>query len=344
MSLHFLVMQADSLVYGTIIKEYVVCEKLGEGGFGSVYRVMKKMQSFAMKVIAKAQISDVDDQRRLQLEIDTMAYIKSPHLVALHDFFSDNDNFYLVMDYCQGGDLAEYLYNNVNLRESVAATIFKQIVLGVSYLHSHGIAHRDLKPHNILFTSFPHVKVGDFGLCGYAQVDKMKTFCGSPCYTAPECLSRIEYHGRAADMWSLGVILYELVTGHHPWDITNLPNMVKQICAGKYTMPVAVSPACKDLIQSLLRVKPTDRMKSDQVLSHPWLKLARSRTSTLAPPSLRRSAIVFKLTRSGTDPHCGIISPFERDLAAEIEVVRGTKSRPIQQLLLARRSQETNKL
>ena len=276
---------------------------LGEGASGSVYRVVKAGLSYAMKVISRKQITDIGDKRRLQREIDTMTHINYPFLVAMHDFFSDADNFYLIMDYCQGGDLYEHLKKRGGLREAQAATIFKQIVMGVAFLHAQGVAHRDLKPHNILFTSAQNVKVGDFGLCGYIESEHMNTFCGSPCYTAPECLRRIEYNGCAADVWSLGVLLYEMVTGHHPWDVTSLPRMVQQICAGKYACPRTLSSSCQDLLERLLTLSPTKRITTSEILAHPWLRLASARAFSLREPLIRRSALVFKLTRTKTDPH-----------------------------------------
>lgn len=306
-------MRAESLCVGTAVNDYVIAAKLGAGAFGAVFKVTKGGNTFAMKVIEKTELQNPGDKRRLQRELDTMAYIKHPNTVSLLDFFTDRYNFYLILEFCQGGDLASHLAKESPLREKNIAAVFKQIVTAVAYLHAQGIAHRDLKPENILITTFPNVKVSDFGLCGFTSNGKMETFCGSPCYTAPECLSRIQYEGPPADVWSLGVILYELVTGRHPWDIANVPKMVKDICSGKYTIPMSVSQSCQDLIRSMLKVKPADRITCERILQHPWLKMAGSRgQSTKLPPLKGPGIVTFTESpeRSAARTDSGIVSPF----------------------------------
>ena len=267
---------------GTVLNNYTFEKALGTGAFSAVYRASKlneggQAEIYAVKVIPKENIAQAADKERLQRELDTMAFLQHPNIVQMHDFFTDSNNFYLVLDYCPGGDLAEYLVSQPPMREQQVATVFKQIVSAIAFVHSHGVAHRDLKPQNILITSFPTVKVTDFGLCGYIDDKKMKTFCGSPCYTAPECLQGVQYEGAQADVWSLGVILYEMVTGDHPWNVTNIPKMVQQITSGKYTVPSSVTPACEELIKGILKVKPSESLTCYKILGHPCKKIASSR-------------------------------------------------------------------
>jgi serine/threonine protein kinase len=204
-----------------------------------------------------------------------MAVLDHPSIVRLYDFFEDDKNFYLVMDFCNDGSLLNYVVKNGKLAEPVAAFIYQQICSAVRYCHERKLAHRDLKLENVLIEKLPKIKVADFGLCGFVDPDiLMSTFCGSPAYCAPECLARMAYDGPKSDMWSLGVILFSMVTGSHPWNCDNQSVMMRQILGAEYTIPGYVSADCKDLIGKLLRLTPDERLTADQVLEHQWLKLA----------------------------------------------------------------------
>ena len=276
------------------LNHYHVDEELGSGGFSVVYRVEDKNTGikYAAKVFPKTNLSHPGDQERFQREIDAMAYLKHDNIVALKDFLWDANNYYLIMDLCEGRELLSYVTEHKKLDEPLAALIFRQIVDAVRYCHSRGVAHRDLKPENVLFSTFPHVKVADFGLCGYVKESQlMKTFCGSPCYCAPECLCKVQYDGREADVWSIGVILFLMVTGQHPWNVVNTSMMTRQILKGSYTVPKTVSDECKDLIESMLKVDPKERITVDKIAAHPWLTRAEEATTGDAEPSLMELAM-----------------------------------------------------
>ena len=315
-----------SLVKATLAEhKYSLGNELGAGSFSTVYTCInaKSKQKFAVKVFSKSNLKSKEDEGHFQREIDAMAYLRYDNIVALHDFFWDKENFYLIMDYCPGGELFQFIVENKKMEEPIAALVFKQIVGAVAYCHSYGVAHRDLKPENILFTEFPHIKVGDFGLCGYISEEKlMKSFCGSPSYCSPECLCRIQYDGRLSDIWSLGVILYAMVTGEHPWDVSNTSTMLKQIMKGSYKCPSYLTTPCKDLISKMLKVKPKDRIPLDQILEHPWMKfseyaledepptlgLSLSRLRLQAPTTIEK--LSSSSSRSSHRSDHGIICPF----------------------------------
>jgi serine/threonine protein kinase len=180
------------------------------------------------------------------------------------------------MDFCPGGDIFQYIVKNDKIAEPLAAYLFQQIASAINYCHQLGIAHRDLKPENVLIETFPQIKVSDFGLCGFiAPHEMMQTFCGSPCYCAPECLSRVSYDGRLADIWSIGIILFAMVTGSHPWTITNTSLMLRQILKGNYTVPAHVSPKCRELLQGMIKVDVPQRLTMAQVMAHPWMACAQ---------------------------------------------------------------------
>jgi serine/threonine protein kinase len=234
----------------------------------------------------------------------------------------DSANFYLVIDLCSGGELFDYIVEHDRLDEPTAALIFHQIISAIAYCHSFGVAHRDLKPENVLIVDFPYVKVADFGLCGFiSEQQLMRTFCGSPCYCAPECLCRIQYDGRKSDVWSLGVILFAMVIGEHPWNVTNTSIMLRQILKGAYTVPGYISPACKNLIQSMMKVNPVDRISIERLVEHPWLKLAESAPTkpnfkapplVIPPPQPTSIKDISEASaRAAQKSDSGIFSPFQ---------------------------------
>lgn len=304
-----------------IVGNYSVISELGVGSFSTVFKVQHdhSKEIFACKVFPKSNLADRGDEERFQREINAMAFLRHPCLVALHDLISDNQNFYLILDFCEGGELFDYLCDHDRLDEPTAAYIFKQLVEALNYCHSFGVAHRDLKPENILIAKFPQVKISDFGLCGYISNDKlMHTFCGSPCYCSPECLCRVQYDGRKSDIWSLGVILYAMVTGEHPWDISNTNAMLRQILKADFTIPDYVSMECQNLIYNLMRVEPDERFSLDEILNHPWIEIAaQPKYPKLTMPSYDdvKGPSIEELSsasaQSSQRSDHGIISPFE---------------------------------
>lgn len=154
----------------------------------------------------------------------------------------------------------------------------------------------------------------------------MRTFCGSPSYCAPECLSKIKYDGRQSDVWSLGVLLFSLVTGEHPWNVTNAAVMLRQILKAAFTIPSHVSDPCRSLIEGMLKLVPGDRMTMQQILEHPWLKLgdtaewrdavARPVLEPPTPPPMTMQQIFDAAGRAQRHAEGEIVSPFEQGASA----------------------------
>ncbi|KAH0795227.1 CAMK family protein kinase [Histomonas meleagridis] len=309
------------------IRQYELQNVIGRGSFSVVFKTLNVLNQkiYACKVFSRSQITEKSDLDRFQREINAMAYIRHENIVTLHDFLWDEHNFYLIMDFCPGGELYQYMIQHGKLSEPDAALIFRQFASAIACCHSYGVAHRDLKPENILIDVFPRVKVSDFGLCGYiAKEINMQTFCGSPCYCSPECLCKVSYDGRLADVWSLGVILYTMVTGNNPWNISNTSIMIHQILKGSYTMPRYVSDQCASLIKMMLQVNPQNRYTMAQVLEHPWLRVGdeSAYASMEHPPDIGGEnnscaqpiplSIISQLSKKQSKvSHDGVFSPFE---------------------------------
>ena len=316
------------------IRQYELRDVLGKGSFSTVCKAYNKLnnQMYACKILKRDTLEDRGDRSRFQREINAMAFIRHENIIGLHDFFWDEHNFYLIMDLCQGGELYQYIAVHGKLEENTAALIFRQFASAVAYCHSFGVCHRDLKPENILFDVFPRVKVSDFGLCGYLSNEiMMQTFCGSPCYCSPECLCKVKYDGRLADVWSLGVILFTMLTSENPWNINNTSIMLHQILKGLYQIPEYVSDLAKDLIKSMLKVNPRERFTMEQVLKHPWLKLGdNSEYAAMEHPPTKNTdeviqpiplSIISQLSEKQSQI-CdqGIFSPFENESCSPQEM------------------------
>lgn len=313
------------------IDDYCLTDLIGVGAFSTVYKAYKRSNNieYAVKVVEKKSLNESRDQVNFQREVDTCALLQHENVVQLHQFISSGQYYFLVLDYCPGGDLFTYIINHKQIREDQAAQIFYQIVSAVQYVHSRGVAHRDLKPQNILITQFPQVKLSDFGLCGFIQKDvKMDIYCGSMYFSAPECLKSVPYDGVQADIWSLGVILFLLASKEHPWDPTNTKEMISKITKASYTIPKNLSHPCVDLIKSILKLKPSERPTCKQILQHHWFKLLNKRfiTQFSLPPVSDEpiESLVSKIERKNLHDEYNIISPFvnlPKDLMPKSESV-----------------------
>lgn len=181
------------------------------------------------------------------------------------------------MDFCPGGELFYHLHNLGRLAEDQARFYISEILLGLEYLHDLNIAYRDLKPENILLDIDGHVKITDFGLSKENMMPRNRSdsFCGSPEYMSPEMLQGIG-HGREVDYYSIGALLFEMLTGLPPFYDSNRSKMYKNILQTELVLPSYVSKAAKDLLQKLLAKNPENRLGSNEgtleIKNHAWFK------------------------------------------------------------------------
>ena len=179
------------------------------------------------------------------------------------------------MEYCPNGELFKHILSKRQLPEQEARVFFRHILNGISFIHQNNVAHRDMKPENILIDSEGHCKITDFGLAKFLDDSSLtSTACGSPCYASPEILSGKPYNAKQSDMWSVGVILFTMVTGQLPWTKHNQHQLFHQIKRGHYTIPQHVSEKCADLIRKLMNINPITRYTADLALKHPFILAA----------------------------------------------------------------------
>lgn len=264
------------------IKEhYDLGNKLGDGSYGVVYIATHKTtgQIRAVKSIPKSRIRN---PARLDTEIAIMTEADHPNIIKFYEVYENARSIYLVMDYCSGGELFNYIIEKKRLTEKEAAGIFNQILSAIRYLHSHDIVHRDMKPENLIFASAPQsespLKLIDFGLSKIfvAESAPMTTRAGTPFYIAPEILTGRGY-GKACDIWSCGVILYILLCGYPPFFARTEAGILEKVRVGNFTYDrpewANVTEQAKDLINNLLKVNIGERFTIEQALSHPWIAL-----------------------------------------------------------------------
>ncbi|KAI9481141.1 MAG: kinase-like domain-containing protein [Benjaminiella poitrasii] len=260
------------------IGDYVVGKTLGKGASGRVKLGVHRYtgEQVAIKIISKAHLAaNPAIEKAVRREIAIMKLIHHPNVMSLIDVIDDpaSSDLYLILEYIEGGELFEYLVSRGRLGEAEARHHFQQIILGLDYCHHHLICHRDLKPENLLLNSRNNIKIADFGMASLQPLGSMlETSCGSPHYASPEIVAGMPYNGSACDIWSCGVILYALLTGHLPFDDENIRQLLKKVKSGKYVMPNNISCSAQDLIRRILVVDPSKRLNMQQIMSHPWFR------------------------------------------------------------------------
>lgn len=257
----------------TKITGYTLKNKIGTGSAGIVRLAVdhKTGQRKAIKIVPKRDISDLS---RLDTEIKAMMMLNHERILNLEQVIESESEVFFVMEYCGGGTLYDYMDGNP-LPESLVRYYFSEIVQGVSYCHSKGIAHRDLKLDNILLDNTGHLKIADFGHAGIYKKgwDIFSTpLVGSLCHVAPEQILGKAYSGEKHDIWSLGIILYTLLVGKHPFKEDNPEAFLEKVKNASYKTPSFLSPEAKDLIKSLLDPDLNKRPTCKAILKHEWLR------------------------------------------------------------------------
>jgi protein kinase X len=255
---------------------FMLLQTLGTGTFGQVRLCQQKATGkyFCLKILSKEKIVRLKQTEHVKSEKSVLAQISHPFIVKLYATFQDQANLYFLLEYISGGELFSCIRRNGRLSNSTGRFYAAEIVLAIRYLHSLHIAHRDLKPENLLLDSDGHIKLSDFG---FAKVitDKTWTMCGTPEYIAPEVILS-KGHDKAVDWWSLGVLIYEMLSGKPPFHGEHTFEIFEKILSAKVDMPAYFHPEAKDLIEKLLVVDVAKRLGgtrgggADEVMAHPW--------------------------------------------------------------------------
>ena len=261
--------------------KYVKGEKIGSGSFGTVYEAKNLIfnNTVAMKVITK---SDYMDSEYIKNELDILKKLSHPNIVRIYEFYESENDYYLINEFCNGGELYNYINKN-KLNEQQLSIIFYQVFSGLCYLHENDVLHRDMKPENILISKkeidlltneeYFWIQIIDFDCAKiFEQNKKDNSIVGSIYYLAPEVLNR-EYNEKC-DTWSVGVILYMFLVGKPPFNGLNNDEIMNSIKTKEYDENneklIQASPEVRDLIKGLLNKNTDERFSAKQALNHQW--------------------------------------------------------------------------
>ena len=290
----------DSISHVDIQRFYQFKRVIGHGHFGTVREALRlgdEGNRVAIKSLRKeAMGSNVVLLRRELLIIRSLDH---PNIVKYYETYEDSKYLHVVMELCEGGDLFDHVICQTSLTEEEVSRIMRKLMHAVNYMHEMNICHRDLKPDNFLYASKEpeaDIKVADFGMAtGFAATgDSLNSVVGTPYYIAPEVLKGL--YGKECDIWSLGVVMFFLLSGEQPFRSASLADIYKLIstCNYSFSSPVwsSVSPQAKNLIQQLLVINPEHRISLQTALNHPWFNETRLLSprviSTQVLDSLRR--------------------------------------------------------
>ncbi|GAA5985682.1 hypothetical protein JCM11641_001473 [Rhodosporidiobolus odoratus] len=265
---------------------YILLHTLGEGEFGKVklgVHAERWGEDVAIKLIRRGNVDTAQRGEKVRREIEVLKMVRHPNIVRLYDVIETDKYIGIVLEYASGGELFDHILAHRYLKERDASRLFAQLISGVSYLHSKGVVHRDLKLENLLLDRNRNVIITDFGFANRfneSHVDLMVTSCGSPCYAAPELVVQDgKYVGTAVDVWSCGVILYAMLAGYLPYDDDpanpegdNINLLYKYILSTPLIFPEWITEEPRHLLLCMLVPDPTKRCTIQDVARHSWLR------------------------------------------------------------------------
>lgn len=257
---------------------YDIVKRIGEGSFGKVYLGLQRLTNrlVAIKRLDKANCKDEITRKKVLSEVNIQKMMFGhPNIIKLLEVFENKQYVYFVMEYAANGDLLRHVKRTRKIEEEEAKSVFFQVASGLRYIHHNGIIHRDIKLDNVLIDEHNHYKICDFGVGRAMRPHELiNEQCGTPAYLAPEIVLEKGYSGFGADVWSLGVLLFCLLTGSMPFKAATLERLNELISKGEYEYPteVVISSEVKELIAGMLCVEPAKRLTIESVLEHPWVR------------------------------------------------------------------------
>ena len=276
---------------------------LGQGSYASVYRgrVIESGEPVAVKVIDKRLFSNAFNLKNLHCEIDIMKKVRHDNIVELHDVLQTTNNMYIITELCDH-DLFTHLRERKRLEEKEAVDYLRQIMEGVKYLNGKNVTHRDLKPANILLRG-KECKISDFGFAKNIESESavMKSIVGTPLYMSPQLLHKQKYTNKS-DLWSIGLIFYEMLHGKTPWIANNELQLVNAIHSQKLKISKSLSPETRDFISKCLQIEEANRISWEEAFQHPLISPGQpQRSESKSPFRENRSAVVVRGREKNTE-------------------------------------------
>ncbi|KAJ2943874.1 hypothetical protein O0L34_g8198 [Tuta absoluta] len=260
----------------------------GKGGFAKCYEIqdLSNHQVYAGKIVSKKLMVKSSQKEKMAQEISIHRSLLHKHVVGFHSFFEDSLNIYIILELCKRRSMMELHKRRKAITEPETRFYMHQILLGVQYLHSKRIIHRDLKLGNLFLDDDLHVKIGDFGLAARIEYEgeRKQTLCGTPNYIAPEILTK-KGHSFEVDIWSLGCIMYTLLVGKPPFETSTLKDTYKRIKQCEYRIPSSLRKPAASMIVLQLQANPARRPSVDKLLQHEFF------TAGIMPAALPLSCL-----------------------------------------------------
>jgi len=286
---------------GPKLDDFILLKVIGKGSYGKVMLVKHQAEEnkvYAMKMLRKENVIKRNQVEHTKTERNVLEAVTHPFIVTLHCAFQTPKKLYFVLEYCPGGELFFHLSRAGRFSEGKSRFYASEILLAIEYLHRLNIIYRDLKPENILLNAEGHVKLTDFGLSKEGVQDNFsaKSMCGTPEYLAPEILDK-RGHGKAVDWYSLGALMYEMLTGLPPFYTRDREKLFERIKRGDLQYPSYINPCAKSLLQSLLHGDTSQRLgggpgDGDEVKGHAfflgidWMAIQQQRVTPPFRPNV----------------------------------------------------------
>lgn len=298
------------------ITDFEIIRELGCGSFGRVsLAIHKKTRAkYALKAIDKKNQTNQEEKPYFRREIEIMYKVHHPNVVKLYGHFEDNKYCYFIMEYIPKGNIYDYAIKDRTKKLSVQtiAELMKDLICAVYFLHEMRppIIHRDIKPENVLLTESMTAKLTDFGWSNYIRgASKRTTVCGTPVYLAPEIVNE-QGHDERVDIWCIGVLLFELMTGLPPFEGGNMETLKNNIKCMNIRWTRDINPDAKDLISRILRYRPEDRIPLEKIITHPFFtKFFPNPMKYLIKPDFNSQYKVFVVSRDEPGTWDPIIYP-----------------------------------
>ncbi|XP_055373702.1 testis-specific serine/threonine-protein kinase 1 [Condylostylus longicornis] len=266
---------------------YIIGKKIGKGSYGSVTTAQfedhnMRVTNLACKIIDKNKAPKDFLEKFFPRELHIISKLNHPYIIQIHSILQRGPKIFIFMRYAENGDLLDYIKKNGPIMELQSKLWFSQMCSGLKYLHSHEIAHRDLKCENILLTKRMNIKIADFGFAKYCNTEKFgeknfsKTYCGSAAYAAPEVVRGIPYDPKIADIWSLGIILFVMLNAKMPFDDSNLNKLWEDQKNKNYKyrakLENCITSSAKNVISVLLEPNPQIRSNLNEIINCKWIQ------------------------------------------------------------------------
>ena len=256
------------------LSDYEIKETIGKGTFSVVKLGINKItkEKVAIKILKKKKMQKSKDKSRLEREISILKRLNHINVIKIYKITEELENYYIVMEYCENGELFNYIVAHQRLSEEETSYFFYQLINGLDYIHHKNIVHRDLKPENLLLSKDNILKIVDFGLSNYYYLDGklLSTPCGSPCYASPEMVCGNRYNGFRIDIWICGIIIFAMICGYLPFEDPDNEILFKKIMKCEVDYPDYLSDDVLDIMNKIIVVDPNKRYNIEQIKKHPF--------------------------------------------------------------------------